>query len=91
MAERKARASPSATCEGVFSGKVPRLSDAPPERSEVEIRMMPKREARTPISFWMVKVSMCRMAPKRRVKTEEVEVRIVEEATVVYLRQAATK
>jgi hypothetical protein len=43
------------------------------------------------MSFWMVKVSMCRMAPKRRVKTDEVEVRIVDEATVVYLRQAATK
>jgi hypothetical protein len=67
------------------------LSEAPPERSEVEMRMMPKREASTPRSFWMVKTSMWRIAPKRRVKTEEVEVRIVEEATVVYLRQAATK
>lgn len=72
-------------------GKEPRFLSEEPERSTEEIRTMPAREARTPASLRRVKVSTRKRVPKRRVKTELVLVRMVDEATVVYSRQAATK
>jgi len=53
--------------------------------------MMPDREAITPISFGMEKDSTARRTPKIKVKTDEVEVRIVEDATVVYDKHDAVK
>lgn len=52
---------------------------------------MPTKEARTPMSLRTVKDSTWMRAPKSRVKIEEVEVRMVDEATDVYSRQPATR
>lgn len=48
-------------------------------------------EARTPKSLRRVNFSVRVQAPMRRVQMEEVEVRIVVEATVVCWRQAIAK
>ena len=53
--------------------------------------MMPMIEASTPRNLRQVNFSMWVKAPMRRVHIEDVEVRIVVEATVVYCRQAIAK
>lgn len=55
------------------------------------IRAMPAREARTAMSLRALNFSTPKRAPKSSVKTLEVLVRIVLEATVVYSRQELTK
>jgi hypothetical protein len=60
-------------------------------RSAWETRRMPMKEARTPRSLRRVNFSVRVQAPMRRVQMEEVEVRIVVEATVVNWRQAMAK
>ena len=59
--------------------------------STMDMRTIPVREAKTPISFLYVNCSTWKMAPKRSVKMLLVEVRIVELATLVYSKQDATK
>lgn len=61
------------------------------ERSDREIRMIPRSEASTPRSFRTVNFSTRAIAPMMRVQTDEVEVRIVALATVVCSRQAMAK
>lgn len=53
--------------------------------------MIPARQTKTPTSFLNENCSTCSMAPKRSVKMLLMEVRIVELATLVYSRQAATR
>ena len=53
--------------------------------------MMPASEAMTPRSLRRVNFSVRVRAPMSRVKMEEVEVRMVAEATVVYFKQAMAK
>ena len=60
-------------------------------RSAREMMMMPASEARTPRSFRSVNRSVRVKAPIKRVQIEEVDVRIVVEATVVCWRQAKAK
>ncbi len=60
-------------------------------RSAWETRTMPANEARTPKSLRRVNFSVRVQVPMRRVQMEEVEVRIVVEATVVCWRQAIAK
>jgi hypothetical protein len=55
------------------------------------IRAIPARETRTAMSLRTLNFSTRNRAPKSSVKTLEVLVRIVLEATVVYSRQADTK
>ena len=83
--------SPIATSEILLCGKLPLFSSLDPDRSTLLISAMPVSEAHTPSSFRSVKRSTRNRVPKSRVKTLEVDVRIVDEATVVYSRQAATK
>jgi hypothetical protein len=89
----KARPSPTASSQVVFSGKSPRWSASlsRPLRSIELINAIPASEARTAMSLRTLNFSTRKRAPKRSVKTLEVLVRIVLEATVVYSRQAATK
>ena len=61
------------------------------ERSARETSRMPVKEARTPRSLRQVNFSVPVKAPMRRVQMEDVEVRIVVDATVVYCRQAIAK
>jgi hypothetical protein len=60
-------------------------------RSAWETRRIPTKEARTPRSLRRVNFSVRVQAPMRRVQMEEVEVRIVVDATVVCWRQAMAK
>ena len=57
----------------------------------LEIRATPASEAPTPSSFSTVKRSTRSKAPHKSVQMEDVEARIVLDATVVYARQAAAK
>ena len=106
MAERKARVSPRKSSEAGLVGKGFVMEGLfPPEaegyvseadfrgvvRSAWETRRMPTKEARTPRSLRTVNFSVRVQAPMRRVQMEEVEVRIVVDATVVYWRQAMAK
>src|ERR1700722_20408090 len=106
MAERKARVSPRKSSEAGLVGKGFVMEGLfPPEaggyasevdfcgvvRSAWETRRMPTKEARTPRSLRRVNFSVRVQAPMRRVQMEEVEVRIVVDATVVYWRQAMAK
>jgi hypothetical protein len=56
-----------------------------------EIRAIPAREVRTAMSLRTLNFSTRKRAPKRSVKTLDVLVRIVLDATVVYSRQLETK
>ena len=103
MAERKARASPRKSSEAGLVGKgcvIERLSPGGTcsvrgfrgvVRSARETRTMPIKEARTPRSLRRVNFSVWVQAPMRRGQMDDVEVRIVVEATVVYWRQAIAK
>ena len=52
-------------------------------RSEREISVMPTMEAKTPSSLRQVNFSVCVQAPMRSVQIEDVDVRMVAEATLV--------
>ena len=52
-------------------------------RSEREISTMPTMEAKTPSSLRQVNFSVCVQAPMRSVQIEDVDVRMVAEATFV--------
>ena len=96
-----------ASCVWDLWGKVPLFLSLLPVKSTVDIRIMPANEARVPISFLAVNLSTLRRAPKINVQMPEamsssyrqdygkdlllVDVRMVELATVVYSRHAATK
>ena len=60
-------------------------------RSLLEIMAIPAREASTPKSFRQVNFSMPVKAPINRVHMDEVDVRMVVDATVVYCKQAMAK
>src|SRR4051794_4273444 len=97
MAERKARVSPRKSSEAGLLGKGLVIEGLPPAEEEVrlpsegkfrglvrsacETRRMPRKEATTPKSLRIVNRSVWVQAPMRRVQMEEVEVRIVVEAT----------
>src|SRR3954447_21990872 len=106
MAERKAKVSPRKSSEAgllgkgfVMEGLFPLEAEGYTSevdfrgvvRSAWETRRMPIKEARTPRSLRSVNFSVPVQAPIRRVQMEEVEVRIVVDATVVYWRQAMAK
>lgn len=82
---------PIASCRCDLCGKDPRRSSLSPERSTMEINMMPVKDASTPTSFFVVKDSTWNIAPNIKVKILLVEVKMVELATLVYSRHAATK
>ena len=71
MALRSAMTSPIASCFVVLWGNEPRFSSVLPERSTLEMRAMPSSEARTPITFLKLKLSIRTQVPKRRVHTPE--------------------
>src|SRR5271163_22212 len=103
IAERKARVSPRKSSEAGFVGKgcargfrdwtgrSGSVGDEEEVRSLEVTSRMPMKEARTPSSLRMVNFSVWVRAPMRRVQIEEVEVRIVVDATVVYCKQAMAK
>ena len=57
----------------------------------MEINMIPVKDASTPMSFFVVNDSTWNVAPNIKVKILLVEVKMVELATLVYSRHAATK
>jgi hypothetical protein len=91
MALKKAIESPMAIWAGVLWGKDPRFSSLSPDRSTVEIKMIPTRDAVTPNNFRMENDSTRNIAQKTRVDALLVDVRIVTLATLVYSRHADAK
>lgn len=87
----KAMLSPIAICEIVLCGNDPLFSSLSPDRSTVEMRIIPASDARTPASLRTLKVSTPDRAPRMSVHMLLVEVRIVTLETLVYSRQAAAK
>ncbi len=91
IALKKANESPNAICFVDLWGKEPRFLSLDPERSTLEISIIPDIEASTPMSFLRLKASTFTTAPIRRVHILLVDVKIVVLATVVYCKQATVK